>query len=767
MPFSAFTQRIISTLTLSITGLTQATAEEVKPNVDLATCPIPSYEKIASPLTNNPQLASSSTNNKKSLAIASQQTSIVKNEIAVFSGDVVLASEQQKILAQSLEFNRKTGSFKASGDIQFQGNGINIFAQDLSSSQNKKATSLHNTSYQLADNPGHGAAGEIKINAHGELSLRDSNFTTCYGDTPDWQLLASEINISAADNFGEAFNARLHILNVPVLYIPYFTFPVSNKRKSGFLYPSISSSGKLGATLETPFYWNIAENYDATITPKFMSKRGTQLLTEFRYLSGEQSGELHVEYLTKDNDYINDDARYLARIQHSGTFSDNFRAYVDATTLSDDSYLVDIGSNHYNSNDAYLYQISELSYFGDSWDITAKLQDFEILGNHETSYRTLPQIELNQSSALGFFNGRFDINGEFSRFTNTDTTKPLADRYHVEAGFIFPVSTPAWFLNSEVKVLHTTYQQKNLEINSPLKPNVDRTLPKVRIHGGINFDRDMNLNGYTQTLEPQLQYLYIPDKDQSIIGLYDSAPLQDDYAGLFRDKRYSGLDRIAEANQYSWGVTSRVLNPSNDEIFRFSLGRIVYLNDNSNFNDNMPVKEGESALAAETFFKIDQQWQVSGNIQYNTKAHLTNKSQINLDYHYYDFINSQLNHRYIRNVSGVSLEQLSLLSSVKINKDWKFVGRVSQDLQQKRSIESYAGLQYESCCWAVRLAYHRHIDSYIDDNNLNNNNRGEFDSGFMIQFVIKGLNGRNSSLNSEDMLKASIFGYKRPYFLNN
>lgn len=728
-------------------------------------CAIPSYKKI-------PTLSHSEKNN--GLVIHSNTTSIDKNEIALFEGDVTLTSIKQSVRAQKLEFNRKDASFKALGSIQYQSKGINVFADDLSSSKGKNKTQLSNTSYQLDDSPGHGSAGAININNSGELSLVDSSFTTCAGDTPAWQLVASEINISADDNFGEAFNARLHILNVPVLYIPYFTFPVTNQRKSGFLYPSFNSSSKSGATIALPFYWNISENYDATIIPKFMSKRGTQLLTEFRYLSGQQSGEINVEYLNKDNEYLNDDARYLARIQHTGTFSENYRAYFDATTISDDNYLVDIGSEHYNSNDAYLYQIGELSYFGDDWNLTAKIQDFEILGNHQSSYRTLPQLELNKQSSIDLFNGIFDIHSEISKFTNNDKTQPEAERYHIEAGFMFPISTPAWFLNSEFKVMQTNYSQKNLTENSALKRTVNRTLPKIRLHGGINFDRTMDYKDYTQTLEPQLQYLYIPNKDQSGIGLYDSAPLQDDYAGLFRDKRYSGLDRISEANQYSWGVTSRILNPSNDEVFRFSLGRIVYLNNRSTDNNDTLLAKDKSALAAETFFQIDRQWQLSGNIQYNTETRITDKSQLNIDYHYSDLINAQLNHRYIRNVSGVSLEQLSFLSSLKINEDWRFVGRISQDLKEKRSIESYAGFQYESCCWSIRFAYHRHIDTYIDtyddaniiSNNLNSN-RGEFDSRFMIQFDIKGLSGQSSTLNSDDMLNTSIFGYKRPYFLNN
>ena len=191
-----------------------------------------------------------------------------------------------------------------------------------------------------------------------------------------------------------------------------------------------------------------------------------------------------------------------------------------------------------------------------------------------------------------------------------------------------------------------------------------------------------------------------------------------------------------------------------------SLGRIVFLDDDTDFLgsdtfgstllNNSPTQQfstaGKSSLAAETFFQINNQWQFSGDIQYNTEVDETEKSQVSLDYQKSEFVNIQLNHRYIRDVSGFSIEQLSLLTNVKINQDWQFVGRLTQDLEQDRSIETFAGFQYESCCWAVRFAYHRNIDSFIDTNDVTDNNFGEFDSSFMIQFVIKGLNGRNLSL---------------------
>jgi LPS-assembly protein len=728
------------------------------------TCPTPVQHEIA---------VQQKITHPNAVTIISNASNIARNEVATFSGDVIMITKNQRLKAEILEFNRLKESFSAQGNIHFQADNIDVLAHSISANNTQKTTSLNQSSYQLANNPAHGSAKVLHINQYGDLTLQDSTFTTCQEEQPDWLLEAGEIYISTNQNIGEAYNAKLKIFGVPVLYIPYFSFPVTNERKSGFLYPKIGTSNRSGFEISTPFYWNIAANMDATLTPKYMSKRGLQWLTEFRYLSGLHSGSVDVEYLHNDHDTTDDDARYLARLQHTGTFSDNFRLYADYTTLSDDNYLVDIGSEHYNANDAYLYQLGELSYFANNWQATIKIQDFEVLGDHVQSYKTIPQVEFTGFKPLPYGQSSFDFYSEYSRFETADLNLPKANRYHIETGFNLPISSPAWFINSEVKLLQTYYQQRfqdqQLATTSTLAKQVSRTLPKLRIHAGLNLDRNFNYfnQDLQQTLEPQIQYLYIPYKDQSNIGIYDTTILQDDYNGLFRDRRFSGLDRIAQANQISWGLTSRIFNGTNQEILRLSLGKILYLNTNDVLtNDQQDNNINQSALAADLFYQVSKKWQISGDIQYDTNKNTTRKSEINLDYQYSKGHLIQLNHRYASNVSGNEIEQASILASARLSKDWQVVGRFTKDLVNKRSIESYAGFQYESCCWAIRLAYHRNINSKIEEL-ITNNTHNEFDSGFMIQFVIKGLGGQQSSIGIEDMFNSSIFGYKRPYFLNN
>ncbi|MGB0937467.1 MAG: LPS-assembly protein LptD [Colwellia sp.] len=713
----------------------------------------------------------------KSIKITSQNAAIRQDQFTNFSGDVTLIDKSQKISADELAFNNLSMQINATGNINYQNATVNVFADSLKADKQNNATEMTSASYQLFSNPGHGKAQTLTLSEENGLTMINSSYTTCIGEVPDWQITMNELEITPDGKYAHAYGAKVRVVDVPIFYVPYFAFPLTDERTSGFLYPKFGSSNRSGVEIETPFYWNIAPNMDATITPHYMSKRGTQLNTEFRYLTEQQQGIIDLEYLNNDKDIKdNDDARYLARLQHIGTFSDNYRLYIDYTNISDDNYLVDIGSSQYSANDAYLYQVGELSYFSDSWQTTLKLQDFAVLGNHEASYKTLPQIEVEAYQPLPFLAGQFDFYSELSSFKTSTKNTVEANRFHAEAGLSFPVQTPAWFVNSELKLMHTYYQQDNIALGSSLDEEVSRTLPKVRIHSGINFDKSFSAFGqqFKQTLEPQLQYLYVRDVNQGNIGLYDTTNLQDDYYGLFRDIRYSGLDRVAGANQITWGLTTRLLDVTNLEFFRFSLGQTISLSSEEGSQavvSSSPgisfIREERSAVAADLFYRLNEQWQISSDIQYNTVENYTNKSQVNLDYRFDEYHSLQLNHRYTRDVSGKSIEQVSLLANIALNEQWAFVGRVTQDLQLKRSLETYTGFQYESCCWAVRIAYHRHINSSVDDPNISNPDREQFDNGFMVKFIIKGLSGSQSSIGTQEMFNSSIFGYKQPYYLQN
>jgi LPS-assembly protein len=293
-------------------------------------------------------------------------------------------------------------------------------------------------------------------------------------------------------------------------------------------------------------------------------------------------------------------------------------------------------------------------------------------------------------------------------------------------------------------------------------------LPKVRLYSQLNFERDTSylVQDGIQTLEPQIQYLYTPNKDQSDIGLYDTTKLQDDYYGLFRDTRFSGVDRIAAANQFTLGATTRLFDKKQEEIFNFSAGQIFYLSD-----DAKPTEQSlnsdtnyNALFAAQTMVHWHRRWYFSAGIQYNTDSKQMIQSNATLDYKGDNNQLVQLNHRYANDVSGNTIEQTGVFTSIPISDEWQFIASYHRDLENNRSVEILSGLQYESCCWAFQITGHRQIET--DLNQSIGTEQATFDSGISFNFVLKGL-GSKSRYDAQKLLQQGIFGYRRPYFLNN
>jgi LPS-assembly protein len=707
----------------------------------------------------------------KTIVINANNTQLIENDQAEFSGNVTICSDNLAVKSDTAQFSRSKKSIRADGKITYLNDVVEVKSTGFEANLSEYLIQLEKAEYTLSKNVGHGQASLLEVSEENLLILNDATFTTCPIAQEGWLLSAEQISLSSQEGWGMAKNASIKINNIPVLYVPYLTFPLDNRRKTGFMYPNISSSTKHGVELEAPWYWNIAQNMDATITPRLMTKRGVQLQSELRYLTQNNEGLINLEYLSQDNERPNQDSRHLVYWQHNTEYNDNFRAFIDFSQISDDAYLSDLGSNYHDSTDAQLNQHIELAYFANNIDSSIRMQNFVVLGQHPSSYQTLPQLDFANRNAYQL--GAFDVNwfAEVSHFSNSEADINKANRIHFEPSLSLDYNTLAWSMSSELSLLQTNYQQTYRQSLAIKKQTMSRTLPKLRLHSLVNFERDSHLFGQNglQTFEPQAQYLYVPYKDQSDIGLFDSTRLQDDYHGLFRDNRFSGLDRITDANQLTLGATSRFINPSNEELMRVSFGQTFYFqSERDRFTpDDVRLNSSKSALAGEIFVHWSDRWYLNANIQYDTGTKHISKSNLTIDYRADKNKLAQLNHRRTRSVSGNEIEQLGFIASFPISDNWQFVGGYHRDITQNRSIDSFAGVQYESCCWAIRLVTRRHINTNLEQ--LAQQTTGvpsSFDSGVSLQLVINGLNG-TGGFDISDMLQQGIFGYRRPYFLNN
>ena len=752
-------------------------ADDVPPNVDTPETSTQSQCLVIPPVPVNP-VSTDDSANETQIKIVSDSSNAEMGKQAVFQGDVTFSQGSRRIAADQAVLDQQTQQLNANGNLVFQDEMFTVTADSLNAQMSNNSATLEGAQYWLHGQQVHGDAQKLEITKDNNLLLTKTNFTTCPPDNVSWLLEADKIKIDSEEEWGEIWNAKLRIADVPVFYIPYMTVPVSDKRKTGFMFPSFSTSTTNGVEISTPYYWNIAPEYDLTFTPDYMSSRGLFVKTEFRYLAGEeQKGQLNLEYLGKDNLLENSPDRYLYHWEHQGALDENWRVRANFTDVSDNNYFNDVNSDVARATDNQLSRVGEMNYFERNWDFGVKVQDIKVLGEDEKPYQVMPQLTFNYRAPDIYRNLDFGMYTEVTNFEHQDNEFATATRVHMEPSITLPIHGPAGALTSELKLLQTNYWQRNEQLNSELEDSVSRTIPELRVHGQINFERETQLfeQNYRQTLEPQFQYLYVGYEDQSNIGLYDTAQLQDDYYGLFRDRRFSGLDRVADANQLTLGLTTRLFDEHNLEELKFSFGQIIYFQDSkvSLSEDLIEETPSTSVLAAELDARVYNNWYMSGAIQYDTKRSDTKKSEITLDFRPEANKLLQFSYRYVPDLLNtntndrVNISQAGMRGAWPISDDFYFVGNWYYDLNESRNIETYTGIQYESCCYAVRLSYHYRIKTnYDDDINPSIDNRELFESGIYLNFVIKGLGG-SGPLGVTDMLNDGLFNYRKPLYLRN
>ena len=684
------------------------------------------------------------------IRVKSEDSEINQDTYAQFKGKVEIDSSQVRIKADEALLNRQTQTLKATGNVSFQDNNITVSSENVQLNRLSNELLIEDSFYQLNRVQGHGKAEKIGLGEKTGINLIESSFTTCPVDDEVWRIQASNIEITPNQSRGVVKHARFYIKDVPVLYLPYFSFPINDQKQSGLLYPIPSSNSYTGVSIEQPVFWNIAPNYDLTFSPRLMTDRGLQLKTEFRYMTEEHTGQTNIEYLPDDRDLGNDTDRYFYRLFHSGQIGKNWRINADINGLSDDNYIVDLGSDFYNRADTHLYKTLGLSYFSQTLDVTAQFRDFEVLGDHPESYRALPEIRLNYLTSMGL-GAEFQINSELAYFESGDVNNPTATRFHFAPTVRYPFKNQWSEFLAEATVLHTRYIQENIQ-NTALEKNISRTLGQVKVYGALAFERPVNWFGSeaTQTFEPKVQYLYTSFEDQSNIGLYDTTRLFNDSEGLFRGQEFTGLDRISDNNRITVGMTSRFVDNNNQERFKLSLGQIFYLKDNQ-VVDASKVDD-RSALAAELDWQIGSKWYVHTRAQVSTITDKIERNSLSLEYQLGEDKIMQINHRYVRDLSSEEINQVGIIASWPLAKNWQWVGRWYHDLELNRTVESYTGMQYKSCCWTVSFVAQRNLSNRFDDNGAQSTN--EFESGFNVYFTTRNL------------LREGLFGYRRPYLLN-
>ncbi|MEZ9871119.1 MULTISPECIES: LPS assembly protein LptD [Vibrio] len=722
--------------------------------------------------------------------VESDRLEAINGDKAIYSGDVVVTQGNKTIVADNVTLHQQENIVVAEGNVNFSDGQIKSISDRATNNLTTDEMTLENTDYEFLCEPGRGDAVYIAKTGKAVYEIEDGSITSCPIGDNAWRLRASSISVDQDEEQATFYNPRFEIQSVPVFYLPYLTVPIGDTRKTGFLYPTVSYGSSDGFEAEIPVYWNLAPNYDLETTFKYMQERGTQLNSKFRYLTDFGSGSIESEYLPDDKKFEDKGDRWGAQLQHSGIFQQSWLFEVDYSKVSDIDYFTDVsGSSIGNREDGQLLQEGKATYRSQNWDASVLVRDFQVLTtSNNLPYRLMPQLEYNYYAPEVMEYLDFDMISHVSLFDTDASGKPSATRVHVEPGITIPLGNTWGTWTTEARLLGTYYQQDLDGVDTGagsdyegLEESVSRVIPEFRSHAGIVLERDTTIVGnYTQTLEPQVQYLYVPEEDQSDIGLYDTTLLQTDYYGLFRSRKYSGVDRIASANQISYGASSRFFDDEYKERLNISFGQIFYIDKDTKQtldNDDSNKKTNYSSWAIEMDFNYDDYLFYHGGVQYDIDSTAMQLANSTLEYRFAGgYI--QTNYRYVTeeyinetvdfDVSSITrdgISQAGLLGAYQISPKWNTSAQYFYDLTTQEDLEWLARLNYKSDCWYIGFTYSNRLTNNIS----NPNTTPEYENNFSVNFGIVGF-GTNIGSDSGavgDSSSDNSLSYGRPFFLNN
>jgi LPS-assembly protein len=653
-------------------------------------------------------------------------------------------------------YDRGAERLEATGNVRFWDEGLFLTGQRAEHEFQTEVTRVEGATFTILDAHGHGSAETARLTGRDLFRARGATYTTCDPGNESWVLEADSIRLDRVEDVGVGRNVWVKFHSVPIFYSPYLTFPLSDARKTGFLAPKLRVSDSTGLELTTPYYLNLAPNRDATIAARGMSDRGIQFQGEYRYLMPWGAGEVAAEYLPHDRQ-IGDD-RAAVRFAHEGEFAPRLSTDLDVAWVSDDDYLEDLGTNLGVSRRRFLQRRGALLYTGRRWWLRGRLQDYqtidETIAPLDRPYERLPQI-LAQTNFIEH-NRRLNpaVRAEFVSFERSDGV--TGTRIDLRPSVSFPMRSAGAFLVPRAAVRYTAYDLDDTPPGADDSPS--RLLPVFSADAGLLFERDVTLGGrgMVQTLEPRVYYLAIPYEDQSDLPVFDTGGYTFSFAQLFRDDRFNGADRLGDANQVSLALTSRLLaGSSGRELVRASLGQIRYLRDRKvTLPGEARETDRESDLVGELTASPTAHWRALAGFQWSTSDERTDRSTLAIRYQpdARRVINAA--YRFVRESpasSEDSVEQADISFAWPLVRNWRAVGRWNYALADGTTLESFAGLEYESCCWALRTVLRRYLS----------NDEGEHTNAVFVQLELKGLTGVGRRTVS--FLERSIPGYENEF----
>ena len=709
------------------------------------------------------------------------------------SGHVDVHMGEREIQADRLIYDRSNNSLNVSGEVRFH--APTVLVQGDTGRYADDGAMFNHAQFQLLQRSGHGSADQISMSPDDLITLRNVVYTSCPQQHATWQIRAREMRLDTAAGEGVGRGAILDVHDVPIAYLPWISFPLSDARKSGFLFPEVGTSSRSGLMLATPFYWNIAPNQDATITPTYYSYRGLDLGVEYRFLNSYNRGSLDVSYLPSDSTYGREleadgrvDAatdrsylRFVDRLQ----LPDNTRVDTRVDSVSDTEYFEDFSQGSQSTSTAFLARSIAIGHRDDIWNLRAAMLDFQTLDN-TLADQDRPYIQLPRLTASGQWSPQrwpllmTGVSTELVNFTRSLSVACSCGAPSCGACATAPCAVPATAADSAPWPCVSGWRldaapHVGLDLTGPgyfLRPNVawdftqyalrdagtpdaspQRSLPIVDIDTGLQFERLTGSGGMrSMTLEPRVMYVYIPYRNQDPLPIFDTSTPDLNSIELFRPNRYVGLDRIGDANQLTMGVTTQLFeNASGVRYLSATLGQSLYLKQPQ---VTVPDQSGQpvrttSSLIAEVNLTAYRHWNLQMDIASNPAVSsveqaevlvqylASNKQVINLGYLFRD---------------GV-VQQLDASGAWPVSAHWDVYARAVYSLLDRAPIQNFAGFQYRGACWSIRAVAQSSVSTRT----------GQRDTGVSLQLELTGLSNVGSGIGTgsgvSTFLEQSIRGY--------
>jgi len=685
----------------------------------------------------------------KRVYISADKAHVDSESVTYFEGTVKARQADRILEAEKVRYDRNTEQIDAEGKITYATSGMKVTGESAKFNLENNQGEVKNAQYFTGSVNGRGEAEVISIKSKHRVELDSASYTTCPPGDEAWALRANAIKLDNEKRQGTASNVVLEVANIPVFYLPYIRFPIGEERMSGLLYPGLGQSDRHGTSFSLPYYWNIAPHFDATITPTNMTKRGISLETELRYLTENNQGIFDATYLPSDKAFNNEDRRQLVW-NHTGSPALGWSTLIDYKEVSDTNYLDDFAGSLATSSVTHLNQEGKLSYNHPHFLFQARVQNHQNISGEEP-YKREPQLNLDSRFTNQDNQFNYDINTEMVRFDHTEESRVIGQRIYLKPFISYPFQSEPGFFIPKLSLHHLQYDLDRLPAaTDDDDPNV--TIPVFSADMGIFLERDFTF-GETellQTLEPRLFYLYAEEKDQSSLPVFDTALTTFGESLLFSENRFSGRDRIGDANQLTTALSTRFYrSDTGAEVLNATLGQIIYFEDRDVILPGGSVETTDrSSYIGLLSFTPNRRLKFIGDLQWDPETKHTEVGNYRVSYTTEKGQVINYDYRFRRNeirTQGVSF-------AWRFNPAWQVFGGHQYDLENDHRLENFLGVRYDNCCWAVRLVAHEQFDTLV-------NGSARFDNAVFLELVLKGLSSLGSRKEIDTLVENGILGY--------